>query len=102
MSKRPESGLRTAAVVAVLAVVAVVAMLASRWLGAPDSAAWCVAWTAAGACALAGMVRARRNDRAGATRWSYWVAATASWLAGQLAWDVYAVTGASPSPNIAD
>ena len=82
--------------------VAIAAMLASR-LGLPQSPCWDTAWTAAAVSALAGTLLAGRRARpANSGRWRLWAMATAAWLAGQLAWDVYGVTGFPTSPNLAD
>lgn len=77
-------------------------MVASRvlsWSGG----CWDVAWTSAAIGALAGTVAARRHaleaDRA---RWTMWALATACWLFGQIAWDVYGVIGFPQSPSVAD
>ena len=64
---------------------------------------WDVASTAAALCALTGMLLARRAA-AGADRscWTLWAAAAGCWLFGQLAWDLFGITGAPASPNLAD
>jgi diguanylate cyclase (GGDEF)-like protein len=83
------------------AAVAVVAMLAAPAL--PAAVAWDTAWTAAALTAVAGGLAAR--TRAGGRergRWSWWTAAAASWLLGQIGWNVFAVTGVPASPNPAD
>ena len=85
------------------ALVALTALGVSRAAaGTVASTAWNVAWTAAAVGALAGMLAARHCDPARRSGWTYWAAATASWLAGQVAWDVYSVTGSPSSPNLAD
>jgi len=82
--------------------VALAAMLASR-LGGGAAMSWDVAWTAAGVSALAGTLMARRRALPlNRTRWSLWAMAAGAWLAGQLAWDVYGVTGFPRSPNLTD
>ena len=89
--------------VLVCAAVAVAAMCWARVPGAPRAAAWDVAWTAAVLGALLGSLAARRfaaADERG--RWSWWAAAAASWLVGQIAWEVFDVIGWPPSPNLAD
>ncbi|MBV9605830.1 MAG: diguanylate cyclase, partial [Solirubrobacterales bacterium] len=35
-------------------------------------------------------------------RWTLWAAATGAWLIGQMAWDVFGITGSPASPNPAD
>ncbi len=85
------------------AAAAVVAMLGASVPGAPGVALWNTAWTAGAVSALAGALAAR--DRAAAHergRWSWWAAAMAAWLAGQIGWDAFNVSGAPPSPNVAD
>lgn len=78
------------------------AVIASRTLGW-SAGCWDVAWTASAAGAVAGTLFARRSAAdANRGRWTLWAAATACWLCGQLAWDVYGVIGFSPSPNFAD
>ncbi|HTX30433.1 MAG TPA: diguanylate cyclase [Solirubrobacteraceae bacterium] len=82
--------------------LAVAAMLATR-LGAPHATSYDIAWTAAGVAALAGTLLARGHaHEASHARWNLWALAAGSWLFGQVAWDVYAVAGAPPSPNLAD
>ncbi len=82
-------------------VLAAVAMLAAQ-LG--DAVFWWdVAWTAAAVSALAGMLLARgRSAEAQRPRWNLWAIAAGAWLFGQLAWDVYAVIGFPPEPNLAN
>ena len=62
-----------------------------------------MAWTAAAICALAGMLLARQTGhgerRARSTLLSL---AAASWLLGQISWDIFTVAGMPGSPNIAD
>jgi diguanylate cyclase (GGDEF)-like protein len=83
------------------AVIAVGAMLAARAL--PAALAFDVAWTAGALAALAGALSARDHVRGrDRSRWSWWAAAAASWLFGQLAWNTFGLTGAPPSPNLAD
>lgn len=91
------------AAVAIPAAVAAAALLWTAATPADPTVAWNVAWTAAALSALTGMLAARR--RAGGwmrARWTWWVAATACWLGGQVAWDLLPVTGWIESPNIAD
>ncbi len=84
------------------AVLALLAMLASR-LGYPAGACWDLAWTSAAVSALAGMLLARRAAPEHARwRWTLWAVAAACWLAGQLAWDLFAVVGTPQSPNASD
>src|SRR5947209_469272 len=79
------------------------AAIAAALLGAPSGAAWDVAWTASSIGALAGTAAARRYaDASVRSRWTWWTAATACWLIGQLAWDLFGVIGAPDSPNLAD
>src|SRR3954452_23693238 len=81
-----------AVAVGLSAVVAVAAMLVADAI--TPAVSWRVAFTSAGASALAGVLVARRaaapDDR---RRWSWWAAAASAWVAGQVAWDAYALTG---------
>jgi diguanylate cyclase (GGDEF)-like protein len=87
---------------AIAAVVAMAAMTAATW-GGLGVGAWNTAFTAAAACALFGMLAARSASvPEHRYRWGCWAAAAACWLAGQIAWDVYAVIGFPASPNVAD
>ncbi len=82
--------------------MAVLAILASE-LGVSPSVGWDVAWTLSAFSALVGMLLARDRAReANLVRWNRWAAAAACWLLGQLAWDVFGITGFPASPNIAD
>ncbi len=80
-----------------------VALLSAIALAAVPAGHWNVAWTAAALAALGGMLAARHaapaDERA---RWTWWSAATAAWLTGQLAWDWFSSYGGPPSPNLAD
>src|SRR4051794_7852054 len=98
--RRPGSAAWPAGV-AVPTSIAVVAVAVGVLTRRP--APWDVAWTAAAVSALAGMVVAR-NAATGPDRrrWTWWTAASAAWLAGQIAWDVYSISGAPASPNLAD
>src|SRR5262249_45859517 len=83
------------------AAVAVAAMRAARPL--PAGLGCGVAWTAAAVTAVAGGLAARRvAEGAERGRWNWWSAAAASWLLGQVAWNMFAVTGTPASPNLAD
>jgi diguanylate cyclase (GGDEF)-like protein len=65
--------------------------------------AWDAAFTAAALSALAGMALGRRSAEPGERdRWTWWVLAAACWVVGQIGWDVFAVVGSPPSPNLAD
>ena len=87
---------------AIAAVIAMAAMTAATW-GGMGVAAWNTAFTAGAVCALFGMLAARTASvPEHRYRWGCWVAAAACWLAGQIAWDVYAVVGFPSSPNLAD
>jgi diguanylate cyclase (GGDEF)-like protein len=90
-------------VLLVTAVVAVGAMAVGLAWQPAAVAAFDVAWTAAGACALAGLLEARASaDAGGRAPWSGFALAAACWLSGQLAWDVFSVIGSPSSPNAAD
>src|SRR5262245_41993653 len=83
------------------AAVAVAAMLAAYAL--PAGPASDTAWTAGAVTAVAGGLAARRaSEGSERGRWNWWTAAAASWLVGQLAWNLFSVTGMPPSPNVAD
>ncbi|MDQ6606338.1 MAG: diguanylate cyclase [Actinomycetota bacterium] len=85
------------------AAVALVAMVLSRVVTAWSSGCWDVAWTAAALAALAGMLMARGTAApVNRVRWNLWAAAAACWFGGQLAWDVFGLTGFPSSPNLAD
>jgi diguanylate cyclase (GGDEF)-like protein len=90
------------ALAALAAVLAVASMAATAWGLAGTIAGWNTAFTAAAVCALFGMLAARRGSPEHSYRWSCWAAATACWLAGQIAWDVFSVVGFPTSPNVAD
>ena len=82
--------------------LAVAGMLAAR-LGAPQGVSWDIAWTSAAVGAVAGTFLARaRAEEANRARWKLWAFASACWLFGQAAWDVYGVVGTPASPNLAD
>src|SRR5687768_11481291 len=91
------------ALAALFAVLTVAATLGAGWGLVDRTAGWNTAFTAAAACALAGMLVARRAS-AGEHRyrWGCWAAAAACWLGGQVAWDVFSVIGFPASPNVAD
>jgi diguanylate cyclase (GGDEF)-like protein len=95
--------LRTAAVFVLLpGLVAIGAMLGAE-LGLPQLATWNAAWTTGAISALGAMLLARANAREeNRSRLTLWSAATASWLVGQIAWDVFATSGTPASPNLAD
>jgi len=104
MEKAGDQRVTRGALVAVIgpSAIALAAMLASRVHGW-SIAAWDVAWTASALSALVGTLVARRHSAAANRwRWTLWALACASWLAGQIGWDVYGVVGFPPSPNLAD
>ncbi len=89
--------------VGLLAVVSVAAILLSKLVSGWSLGSWDVAWTSGSLAALAGMLLARRAAHADSrARWGLWAGATACWVAGQLAWDVYGLIGFPSSPNLAD
>jgi diguanylate cyclase (GGDEF)-like protein/putative nucleotidyltransferase with HDIG domain len=89
--------------VVIPAVLAVVAMVISRTGPLSSLFCWDAAWTLAAISALNGTLIARHNAPPDSrSRWSLWCAAAACWLIGQLAWNVYGLTGYPSSPNLAD
>src|SRR5689334_16351538 len=84
---------------AVLSLVAMaLAKLTSAW-----TLWWDVAWTAAATSGLVGTLQARRVAVGPhRSRWTLWAAAVGAWMFGQLAWDVFGITGTPSSPNPAD
>jgi len=101
-SSKRRVGRSTAVAVLAPITVAIVAMPVSL-TGLSGAACYDVAWTAAALGALVGMLAARSRARPeNRLRWTLWALATAAWLAGQLAWDVYGIIGMPASPNLAD
>jgi diguanylate cyclase (GGDEF)-like protein len=97
-----QAGTRMLWIVVLPALLAVLAMLAAR-AGMPAAGCFDVAWTSSAVSALAAMLLGRRRaPGASRGRWTLWAVATASWLGGQLAWDVFGIVGSPPSPNLAD
>jgi diguanylate cyclase (GGDEF)-like protein len=85
------------------AVLAVDAMLMSRSGVLSRMFWWDVAWTAASASAMAGVLLARQAAApANRMRWTLWSAACGCWILGQMAWNVSGITGMPGSPNLAD
>ncbi|HZE04444.1 MAG TPA: diguanylate cyclase [Solirubrobacteraceae bacterium] len=83
--------------------IAVAAMAAGEAIPRSAGACWDVAWTASAFAAFVGMLLARRTAAPGdRCRWTLWAAAAASWLIGQVLWNVYGVTGFPQSPSLAD
>src|SRR5436190_8337566 len=96
MARRPSA-------LSVFVAVAAPAMLAAAWGVVPATAGWNTAFTSAAAAALAGMASARRAASGEQRdRWSWWMAAAAAWLMGQLFWDLFSDIGFPASPNLAD
>jgi diguanylate cyclase (GGDEF)-like protein len=90
-------------IVGLLALVALLAMAGTACGVLTPLVAWDIAWTAAASAAVAGTLAARGAAApANRGRWTLWSAASASWLAGQIAWNVFGVTGFPASPNVAD
>src|SRR6478672_3114015 len=84
------------------ACVALLAMVGSELFLSPTFG-WNLAWTAAATSALGGMIFARAGARVeNRPRLTLWAAAAGSWLAGQIAWDIFAAVGTPDSPNVAD
>jgi diguanylate cyclase (GGDEF)-like protein len=101
VSARPLSG-RMLITVIVPAVVSLLAMLAAR-ISAFPGICFDIAWTCAAISALAGCLAARsRALPDNRPRWTLWSLAAGSWLAGQLAWNLFGITGFPASPNVAD
>src|SRR5687768_10806055 len=91
------------ALAALAALLGVAAMAAAAWELVGTVLGWDAAFTAGAVCALCGMLAARRASAPEHRyRWNCWTAAAASWLAGQIAWDVFSVAGFPASPNVAD
>ena len=103
MRSQAHAGRATAVLVWVPAAIAALAVALSR--SGPLSAllSWDIAWTAAALSAVAGTIAARRRAApANRERWTLWACAAASWLIGQVAWDVFGLIGFPRSPNLAD
>ena len=82
--------------------IALAAIAASR-LTTWTAGCWDVAWTASASGALGGVLLAAGHAQpANRGRWRLWALATACWLFGQVAWDIYGVIGFPDSPNLAD
>jgi diguanylate cyclase (GGDEF)-like protein len=93
---------RSPAAVFGLVGIAFAAMVA-HYLGLSGAACFDVAWTASAAAAVVGTLAARTRARPeNRARWTCWSLASASWLLGQIAWNVYGVVGFPNSPNLAD
>jgi diguanylate cyclase (GGDEF)-like protein len=89
--------------VALAAAVAVIAAALSYAVPGHASVMLDIAWTSAASAALCGMILARRSSTGHQRRrFALWGVAAAYWLAGQLVWDLYGVTGFPQSPNLAD
>ncbi len=88
--------------VAIPAAVAIVAMALAE-LTPASTLGWDVAWTAAAIAGLIGSLLGRRSvTGAERSRWTLWAVAVGCWLFGQIAWDVFGITGTPASPNPAD
>jgi diguanylate cyclase (GGDEF)-like protein len=88
--------------VAIPAAVAILAMALAE-LTSASALWWDLAWTSASVCALAGTLVGRQAVTGPArARWTFWAAACACWLIGQLAWDLFGIVGRPASPNPAD
>jgi diguanylate cyclase (GGDEF)-like protein len=90
--------------VAVIAplVIALGAMIAC-YSGLSAGTCFNVAWTAAAVSATVGTAAARRRARPeNRMRWTLWTLAAASWLLGQLMWNLYGIIGFPHDPNLAD
>ena len=92
-----------AAFFVLLAGLVAIGVMVGAELGLSQTLAWNAAWTAAAIGAFGAMLLARATARReNRPRLTLWSAAAASWLVGQIAWDVFATGGTPPSPNIAD
>src|SRR4029079_4039887 len=91
------------ALAAGFAVLTAVATLAAASGAIAAELGWNVSWTAGAICATAGLqaagVGALEKHR---RRWRCWSLAALAWLAGQLWWDVYVLTGATVTLRLAD
>ena len=91
------------AIVALAAVIAACAVVAAYLLPGWSAAEWDIAWTAAAAAAVSGMLLARRASTGRQRRrFTLWAIAASCWLGGQLLWNLYSVVGFPQSPNLAD
>jgi hypothetical protein len=89
--------------VGLLALASILAMLATAVGPLSALAGWDVAWSTASAAALAGTFAARQAAApANRTGWTLWAAASACWLVGQVAWNVFGFIGFPTSPNLSD
>ena len=91
------------AAVVLAAGVALLGLVVGTWSARAAPAGFDVAWTAGAACAVAGLLVARRSaDRATRATWAWLSVAAFSWLLGQLAWNLFELVGSPGSPNLAD
>jgi diguanylate cyclase (GGDEF)-like protein len=91
------------ALAAGFAVLTAIATLAAAAGTVDPVLGWNVSWTAGAICAAAGLQAAERSAREEhGRRWRCWSMAAIAWLAGQLCWDLYVVTGAVLTLRLAD
>ena len=91
------------ALAAGFAVLTAVATFAAAAGAVAPELGWNVSWTAGAICAVAGLQAAERAALAEHRhRWRCWSLAALAWLAGQLWWDVYVLTGATVTLRLAD
>ena len=65
--------------------------------------AWNVSWTAGAICTVAGLRAAERSALPEhRRRWRRWFQASVAWLAGQLCWNLYVLTGSELTTRLAD
>jgi diguanylate cyclase (GGDEF)-like protein len=97
----PVDGRFTKAVAGAI-LIALAAMVAS-YVGVSPGTTFDVAWTFSSLAAVLGMLSARSRALPGnRARWTIWALAAGAWLFGQMAWNVFGVTGFPASPNVAD
>jgi hypothetical protein len=77
--------------------------MVASYMGVSPSTTFDVAWTFSAIAAMLAMLVARSQAQPGnRARWTLWSLAASAWLIGQMAWNVYGITGYPSSPNIAD
>jgi diguanylate cyclase (GGDEF)-like protein len=80
-----------------------IAIVLSKLIPSWNGGMWDVAWTAAAVAATVGTFAARQAAApANRARWTLWTAAAGLWLGGQIAWNIFGITGFPADPNAAD